>query len=371
VQSFVESVVGDDMHAKRVLSLANATLGVIHAASLAVSTIGRALAQARGLDPRHAVKQVDRLLSNTQLDVWELFASWVPMVLAERTEATVALDWTDYERDDHATLCAYLLTNHGRATPLVWRTAQKSELGGLRNDIEDLVFNRLKEVVPAGVKVTVLADRGFGDTALYALLRDLGFDFVVRFRGNIIVAAEGAAIEARDWLSKSGRAKRQVRPLLTRDAFEVPAVVVVHAKGMAEPWFLATSLDAAAGDVIKAYARRFTIEESFRDAKDWRFGMGLAAAHVGEPRRRDRLLLVSAMAVALLTLLGAAAEACGLDKTLRVNTVKRRTHSLFTQGVYFYGALPMMKPHRLEPLMAAFGELVRGQPFFREVFAVL
>jgi len=29
VQSFVESVVGDDMHAKRVLSVANATLGVM------------------------------------------------------------------------------------------------------------------------------------------------------------------------------------------------------------------------------------------------------------------------------------------------------------------------------------------------------
>ena len=37
VVSFVMSVVGDDMHAKRVLSLADASLGAIHAASLAVS----------------------------------------------------------------------------------------------------------------------------------------------------------------------------------------------------------------------------------------------------------------------------------------------------------------------------------------------
>jgi len=54
-----------------------------------------------------------------------------------------------------------------------------------------------------------------------------------------------------------------------------------------------------------------------------------------------------------------------------VNTVKRRTHSLFNQGVYFYGALPMMKQHRLEPLLQHFGELVRAQPFFRDVYAVL
>jgi hypothetical protein len=36
-----------------------------------------------------------------------------------------------------------------------------------------------------GVKVTILADRGFGDQAPYALLKEqLGFDFVVRFRGS-------------------------------------------------------------------------------------------------------------------------------------------------------------------------------------------
>ncbi|WP_194862969.1 hypothetical protein [Myxococcus sp. AB036A] len=57
------------------------------------------------------------------------------------------------------------------------------------------------------------------------------------------------------------------------------------------------------------------------------------------------MLLVSAMAVALLTLLGAAAEDAGLDRMLEANTVTRRTHSLFNQGLYFYGALPMMKDH--------------------------
>jgi hypothetical protein len=368
----VESVVGDDMHAKRVLSLTNATLGVIHAASLAVTTIGRALAQARSLDPRHAVKQVDRLLSNEGVRVWDLFSSWVPMVMAERTEATVALDWTDFEKDGQTTLCAHLLTNHGRATPLVWLTVKKSELGGSRNDVEDSVLHRLKEVLPPGVKVTVLADRGFGDTALYALLQhELGFDFVVRFRGNIHVEAEGATLEAKEWLAQSGRAKRFVRPKVTSDKYEVPAVVVVRAKGMREPWCLATSLQAPSGEVIKLYGRRFTIEESFRDAKDWRFGMGLGAARLVLPQRRDRLLLLSAMAVALLTLLGAAAEATGLDKTLNVSTAKKRQHSLFNQGVYFYGALPMMKQHRLEPLMKAFGELVLEQPFFRAAYAVL
>ena len=49
---------------KRVLSLANATLGVVASASLAIHAVGRGLAQAMGTLTKHGVKQVDRLLSN-------------------------------------------------------------------------------------------------------------------------------------------------------------------------------------------------------------------------------------------------------------------------------------------------------------------
>lgn len=373
VEEFVRSVVSEDLHARRVLSLANATLGVIHAASLAVATVGRALAQARGLEPKHAIKQVDRLLSNTGVNVWELFASWVPMVLAQRTEAVVALDWTDFEPDDHSTVCLYLLTKHGRATPLLWHTALKSGLAGNRNEAENLVLRRLREVLPAGIKVTVLADRGFGDVELYELLKaELGFDFVIRFRECIHVEdAKGVVRTAAEWVPLSGRATALKNATVTARRYRLTAVVVVKAPGMKDAWCLATSLAASASEVVKLYGRRFSIEESFRDAKDWRFGMGLSSARLKDPDRRDRLLLVSAMAVALLTLLGAAAEDTGLDRTLKANTVTRRTHSLFNQGLYFYGALPMMKEHRFEPLMRRFGELVLEQMFFREVYAVL
>jgi hypothetical protein len=44
VHRFLISLFDGDMHAKRVLSLANATLGVVRTASLAVNTIGQGLA---------------------------------------------------------------------------------------------------------------------------------------------------------------------------------------------------------------------------------------------------------------------------------------------------------------------------------------
>ena len=61
VRAFIGELYGPTLHAKRIASLAGATLGVMRAASLAVAMIGHALAQARGLVTKHAVKQVDRL----------------------------------------------------------------------------------------------------------------------------------------------------------------------------------------------------------------------------------------------------------------------------------------------------------------------
>ena len=51
VHQFLKRVFIDDLHAKRVLSLADGALGVMTGAALAVSLIGQALAQARGLSP--------------------------------------------------------------------------------------------------------------------------------------------------------------------------------------------------------------------------------------------------------------------------------------------------------------------------------
>jgi hypothetical protein len=56
VRGFLDGLYGTDLHAKRIASLAGATLGVMHSASLAVAMIGQALAQARGLVTKHAVK---------------------------------------------------------------------------------------------------------------------------------------------------------------------------------------------------------------------------------------------------------------------------------------------------------------------------
>jgi hypothetical protein len=144
----------------------------------------------------------------------------------------------------------------------------------------------------------------------------------------------------------------------------------VKAKGMKEPWCLATSHgDKLGSEIVQFCAKHFTIEESFRDEKNLRFGMGLSETRIGTPDRRDRMLLVSA--IALLTLLGAAGEAVGHDKWLKTNTVEHLTLSLLNQGILHYAALPNMKPHMAEELMAKFGEMLRERRVFRETFGLI
>lgn len=374
IRRFLESLFEGDIHAMRILSMANATLGVLSSASLAVHAIGQGLAHARGLITKHSVKQVDRLLSNTGIDVWVYFAYWVPYVIGPRQEIRVALDWTEFDHDNHSTIALNMITRHGRATPLLWKSVRKSSLKGQRNRYEDELLLRFKEVLPEGVKVTLLADRGFGDQKLFEFLRyTLGFEFIIRIRGNIIVTStQGESRPAEEWIGKGGRAKLLRNALITLDGYEVPTVVCVHAKGMKEPWCLVSSdSEIKARPVIDGYANRWTIEPGFRDCKDPRFGMGMSQTRIGSTQRRDRLFLISAFAIALLTLLGAAGESLGYDRLLKSNTVKKRVHSLFRQGCMFYELIPNMPADRLRPLIERFSEMLNEHRVFKEMFGVL
>src|ERR1700740_3846653 len=122
---------------------------------------------------------------------------------------------------------------------------------------------------------------------------------------------------------------------------------------------------------MSLYGKRWSIECGLRDAKDPRFGMGMGSIHVSTPERRDRLWLLNAFAIALLTLLGAAGEALGYDRYLKSNTSKQRTHSLFRQGAMLYDLIPTMPEPRLRPLVERFDAMLHELPVFAGVYGVI
>jgi hypothetical protein len=374
VHRVLKSLFGGCLHAKRILSLAGATLGAIQSGSLAVALIGQGLALARGLNTKYAIKQVDRLLSNEGIDVDAVLAHWVPFIVGGRPEIAVALDWTDFDADGQTTLMLSLLTRHGRATPLYWLTVDRNALKGQRNRYEYQVLVRFAAALPDEVKVTVVADRGFCDHKLYRVLRDeLKFSFVIRMRANIVVsAANGQRRRAADWVGPGGRARMLHGATVTGLNYPVGTVVCVHAKDMKEPWCLVTdTTDKTARELMNLYAKRWSVECQFRDSKNIRYGMGLGEVRVSTPARRDRLWLINAFAVALLTLLGAAGEALGFDRLLKSNTSLRRTHSLLRQGIMLYQLIPTMPEHRLLPLVEKFAEMLAAHPVFVEMFGAI
>lgn len=361
-----------DLHTQRIKSLSNAVTGVLHAAQLTVHCIGQAYAAVAEMSPKHGVKQIDRLLSNTGLDLDYLMGGWIRYAVGNHETLTIALDWTIFDDDDHATLAAYMITNHGRAMPLAWRTVKQSELKEKQTGHEDALIQFLHEHLPGTTRVTLLADRGFGRQSLYSLLATLGWDYVIRFREGILVEdVHGTQRLASEWLHPKGIARKLAGARVTDERTEIGAVVVLKAARMKESWCLATSMrNAPAAAIAKLYGRRFTIEETFRDTKDLRFGLGLRATHIKRSDRRDRLLLLIAVAHTLLCLLGAAAEEAGLDRHLKANTVKRRTHSLYRQGAYWYGCIATMREEWFRPLVRTLDRIVRENAFLASFFGL-
>ena len=149
------------------------------------------------------------MLSNEGIDVERFFGYWVPYMVCARPEIVVALDWTSFARDGHETIVLSMLTGHGRATPLMWRTVQASTLEGNQWRYDDEWLRTLRHVMLAGVKVTVVVDRGFGNgPVIQCWSEELGFKSVLRIRGDFYVAsAKGERRLASDWVGVNGRSR--------------------------------------------------------------------------------------------------------------------------------------------------------------------
>ena len=173
-------------------------------------------------------------------------------------------------------------------------------------------------------------------------------------------------------MNHSGRLRTLKGARVTADQTLVGSVVTVKDKGMKEPWLLAVCTRELSGsEARRRYGSRFTCEESFRDIKDLRYGLGMTWTRVTQPLRRDRMMLLATLAHALLMELGAAGEDVGLDRLLKTNTSTKRTLSLFRQGLRWYELIPNMPTQRLRTLMKAFDERVRRHPVFSLLVSIV
>jgi hypothetical protein len=337
------------VHGSRLKAFMRVVEGVLRARRLTPATVGRNIS-GRML-PKHAIKCVDRLLANVRLwrDRWYLFRTLAARLLGTCTRPVILVDWTQTMGGKHEILVAATPIG-GRALPIYVEVHPLKKLGNAA--VEDGFLASLSQVLPTGCRPTVISDAGFKGPFFDSVLAQ-GWEFVGRVRGTAkaLPIDGGPAISKEDFYARATVTPRDLGRygLFVGDPLPCRLVLVRkrrkpgpkrppprckeqrEARQAAwDPWLLATSITSGdAASIVSLYARRMQIEETFRDAKNHRFGWCLSDARTSTHQRTLILLLLASFAMAIATLIGLSAESAGAHRAYQANTSRERVLSLF------------------------------------------
>jgi hypothetical protein len=255
---------------------------------------------------KHALKRLDRWINNRRVTVGAAMGPVLEKLLKRRKKKLlISLDWVDIRSFKTLVAAGNI---KGRAVWLLWASVPKSGLNLNMYRMEEALLMDLKQLLPKGLRVIVLADRGFHKTRLFGLCQKLHLDYVIRLKADYTVAARRYQGLLTDLPVKPGcrhfwqHARCGLRPVIVQN------IVVYYEKNLPEkrdePWFLATSLTATARQIVRLFARRMGIEECFRDHKSVNGGWGLRHVRLQRADNLDRLLLILAWAYLVLCGLG-------------------------------------------------------------------
>jgi hypothetical protein len=339
------------VHKKRVAAVVRACEGVIRASRLTPATIGRHLPGRQR--PKHGIKAADRLLASAGLAASreDLYRALATRLIGGSERPVILIDWTQLTPKLVALVAA--VAADGRALP-IW--AEVHPLRKLSNTtVEARFVATLRRLLPDGCRPIIVSDAGFKGPLFEAVV-DLGWDFVGRIRGTSkAVTASGSTVTKQELYALASPTPRDCGSFRLFIRHQIPCRLVVIRRrrrpgpkkppprnreerelrqAALDPWLLATSLaHVDAAQVVALYAKRMQIEETFRDAKNHRFGWSLGTIRTASASRAANLLLIAALAYAAVTLIGMTVEQRGLHRAYQANTVKRRVLSLFVLGL--------------------------------------
>jgi len=333
------------VHAVRAAAVTAMVEGIIRGGRLSPATIGRVL-PSQAL-PKHGIKRVDRLLGNTKMVGDRLFFF---LVIAHRllrgcARPVILVDWT-HAAGQHVALVAAVPIG-GRALPIYVEVYPLKKLGNTA--IEGRFLRTLKSIVPTECRSVVVSDAGFKGPFFQAVL-ELGWDFVGRIRGTTkAVSSVGETISKEQFYARASIVPTELGSFGLFVKQRIPCRLVLVRKrrrpgrkrppptckeerekrqAALDPWLLATSLpDGDAAAIVSTYARRMQIEETFRDAKNHRFGWSLGDVSLSTPERTAVLLTLASLAFLVVTLIGMTAERRGEHRAYQANTERRRVLS--------------------------------------------
>lgn len=326
------------------LSLALLETCHVHAGRLALRLPG--VHRAR-VQPRSAVRRIERLLANPRLRVWDCAAALSAQVWARLdrpgAELLLLLDETPLRNDLRVLKLSVGL--EGRALPLQWFCYRGNDLPhALPCLVARLLLGFGRTLPHPRGRVILLADRGLAWPLLLDLCTRLGWDFLLR-------------VQAQTRLRSATLTERPIQALVPHpgtqwygeaEVFKEAGwrrvqVAARWRRGDPEPWILISSRPATAA-LFGRYRRRMQQEESFRDEKS--SGFQWHKSQVRTPAHADRLLLAIALAMQLALRIGQALRR-GPERRL-FERRGRRELSLFQLGLrYLSWAAPECLLRRL------------------------
>ena len=312
----------DPMHASRRRVLLQALQALIDGRRLTMTDLSRSWP---GATFSHApLKAVDRLLSNVhiQQSIFPLSRAMSAWLLRTPSPLLV-VDWVDLRRDGCWCALRAAMPTQGRTVTVLERIYPIKQINSQPAERDFLAA--LAQVLPPHVRPILVTDAGFR-SAWFREVARYGWDYLGRIRNNLKVQAQSdclwqpcAALHARasaraedlgayrivqgapvDCRLIRVRCRRKHRDQLTRAGTPqqgTPARKARHAAR--EPWVLATSLSpdrCNAAQAVTMYGKRMQIEESFRDLKSHRYGMGFEDSQTRDGRRLSVLLLLNMLA---------------------------------------------------------------------------
>jgi hypothetical protein len=349
VEAMVREVIGgcsSVVHAVRLGTVVKLVEGIIRGGRLSPATIGRSL---RGSAlPKHEIKRVDRLLGNPKMsgDRRFLFHAIARRLLSGAERPVILVDWTQ-ACGTHVALVAAVPIG-GRALPIYSEVHPLKKLGNV--GVETRFLRALKAIVPPECKCLVVTDAGFKGP-FFSKVVDSGWDFLGRVRGTTkAISTTGETISKEQFYAKASTTPVELGAFGLFVKQRIPCRLMLVRKrrrpgpkrpppackeqrelrqSALDPWLLATSLsDGDAAAVVRLYAKRMQIEETFRDAKNHRFGWSLGTVRLSTPERAAVLLALAALAFLVITLIGMAVERSGRHRAYQANTETRRVLSL-------------------------------------------
>ncbi|HEX9013821.1 MAG TPA: transposase [Anaerolineaceae bacterium] len=285
--------------------------GILKAKQVAPARIALAGAQLseRGTSAESVERRVRRIENDPRVQTSTCLDPLVQALLAGHALAELLLIVDPTLQQDRVVMVNLNAWYRGRSLPLAWTLwpANQPLTGAGFWQRMAVLLDQAARLLPAGMRVTVLADRAFGTPAFTDLVAGHGWHWIVRVQGQThcqdVCGREQAIAHL---LSGPGERRKLHGRAFKKAGWREASVVVYWRPRFPAPLCLVTDLPPE-WRVVGLYRRRFPIEPTFRDYKS--YGWHWEQGQVSDLQHLQRLLIGMALATWLTMVVGACRAA--------------------------------------------------------------